>query len=122
MEKLLEGKSVNGREGNLHMIRKAFLMTLKPGSREEYERRHNPIWPELQEVLKKHGVHNYSIFLERENDKLFAYAEIESEAKWQQIAETESCRRWWSYMKDLMLTNEDESPVSILLAELFHLD
>ena len=104
------------------MIRKAFLMTLKPGSREEYERRHNPIWPELQEVLKKHGVHNYSIFLERENDKLFAYAEIESEAKWQQIAETESCRRWWSYMKDLMLTNEDESPVSILLAELFHLD
>ena len=104
------------------MIRKAFLMTLKPGQREEYERRHNPIWPELQEVLKKHGVHNYSIFLERESDKLFAYAEIESEAKWQQIAETESCRRWWSYMKDLMLTNEDESPVSILLAELFHLD
>jgi L-rhamnose mutarotase len=104
------------------MIRKAFLMTLKPGQREEYERRHNPIWPELQEVLKKHGVHNYSIFLERESDKLFAYAEIESEAKWQQIAETESCRRWWSYMKDLMLTNEDESPASILLSELFHLD
>lgn len=104
------------------MIRKAFLMTLKPGSREEYERRHNPIWPELQEVLKRHGVHNYSIFLERESDKLFAYAEIESEAKWQQVAETESCRRWWSYMKDLMLTNEDDSPVSIALAELFHLD
>ena len=104
------------------MIRKAFLMTLKSGRREEYERRHNPIWPELLEVLKKHGVHNYSIFLERESDKLFAYAEIESEAKWQQIAETESCRRWWSYMKDMMLTNEDDSPVSILLAELFHLD
>jgi len=104
------------------MIRKAFLMTLKPGSREEYERRHNPIWPELQEVLKKHGVHNYSIFLESESYKLFAYAEIESEAKWQQVAETESCRRWWSYMKDLMLTNEDDSPVSITLAELFHLD
>ena len=104
------------------MIRKAFLMTLKPGQREEYERRHNPIWPELQEVLKKHGVHKYSIFLERESNKLFAYAEIESEAKWQQIAETESCRRWWSYMKDLMLTNVDDSPVSIALAELFHLD
>ena len=104
------------------MIRKAFLMTLKPGQREEYERRHNPIWPKLQEVLKKHGVHNYSIFLERESDKLFAYAEIESEAKWQQIAETESCRRWWSYMKELMLTNPDDSPASVALDEVFHLD
>jgi L-rhamnose mutarotase len=104
------------------MIRKAFLMTLNPGFREEYERRHNPIWPELREVLKEHGVHNYSIFLDNDSDKLFAYAEIESEERWQQIAETESCRRWWSYMKELMLTNEDHSPVSATLSEVFHLD
>ena len=103
------------------MIRKAFLMTLKPGHQEEYERRHNPIWPELQEVLKKHGVHNYSIFLERGSDRLFAYAEIESEASWQQIAQTEACRRWWSSMKELMLTNPDDSPVTLDLDEVFHL-
>jgi len=54
-------------------------MKLKPGCREEYERRHKPIWPELQKVLKEHGVHNYSIFLERDTNRLFAYAEIESE-------------------------------------------
>jgi len=41
------------------MIRKAFLVTLKPGSQEDYERRHNPVRPELQDVLKKHGVSNY---------------------------------------------------------------
>jgi L-rhamnose mutarotase len=104
------------------MIRKAFLMTLKPGFREEYERRHNPIWPELQEVLKEHGVHNYSIFLDNGSERLFAYAEIESEERWQRIAETESCRRWWSYMKELMLTNEDHSPLSVTLSEVFHLD
>lgn len=104
------------------MIRKAFLMTLKPGHQEEYERRHNPIWPELQAVLKKQGVHNYSIFLDRRTDQLFAYAEIESEQLWQQIAETESCRRWWSYMKELMLTNPDASPVAVNLDEVFHLD
>jgi L-rhamnose mutarotase len=104
------------------MIRKAFLMTLKPGFREEYERRHNPIWPELQEVLKEQGVHNYSIFLDNGSERLFAYAEIESEERWQQIAETESCRRWWSYMKELMLTNEDHSPQSVALSEVFHLD
>jgi len=104
------------------MIRKAFLMTLKPGSRREYEARHNPIWPELQQVLTRHGVHNYSIFLDSSRDILFAYAEIESEELWQQIASTETCRRWWSHMKELMLTNPDDSPVSIALDEVFHID
>jgi len=104
------------------MIRQAFLMTLKPGRQDEYERRHNPIWPELQAVLKKHGVHNYSIFLDRRTDQLFAYAEIESEQLWQQIAETETCRRWWSHMSELMLTNSDDSPVAVVLDEVFHLD
>ena len=104
------------------MIRKAFLMTLRPGWRDEYERRHAAVWPDLLEVLKAHGVHNYSIFLERGTDKLFAYAEIESEELWRHIAETEACRRWWSYMKELMLTNPDESPVAEDLDEVFHLD
>ena len=54
------------------MIRKAFRMTLKPGLQAEYERRHNPIWPELQAILKRHGVSNYSIFLERDTNQLFA--------------------------------------------------
>ena len=104
------------------MIRRGFLMTLKPGHQEEFEKRHRRVWPELQYILKKHGVHNYSIFLDRRSDRLFAYAEIESEQLWQQIAQTETCRRWWSYMKDLMLTNSDESPVAVALDEVFHLD
>ncbi|HKX28063.1 MAG TPA: L-rhamnose mutarotase [Blastocatellia bacterium] len=104
------------------MIRKAFLMTLKPGHQEEYERRHNPIWPELEEKLRQHGVSNYSIFLDRGRDLLFGYAEIESEERWSQIAQTEVCRRWWTHMKDLMLTNEDHSPVALDLTEVFHID
>src|SRR5262245_55996819 len=103
------------------VIRKAFLMTLIPGNQTEYERRHNPIWSELQEVLNHHGVRNYSIFLDRENDRLFAYAEIESEDLWRKIAQTEVCQRWWAYMKDLMLTNDDNSPVAMDLDEVFHL-
>jgi L-rhamnose mutarotase len=104
------------------MIRKAFLMTLKPGNQEEYEKRHNPIWPELQQLLKDHGVHNYSIFLDRATERLFAYAEVESEQLWEEIADTEVCRRWWSHMQDLMLTNPDDSPVAMPLDEVFHLD
>ena len=104
------------------MIRKAFIMLLKPGRQGQYRQRHLFVWPELQAVLRSHGVHNYSIFLDRDTDKLFAYVELESEALWQQIAETEACRRWWAFMQELMLTNPDTSPVSIELDEVFHLD
>jgi L-rhamnose mutarotase len=104
------------------MIRKAFLMRLKPGQQAEYERRHNPIWPELHAVLKAHGVSNYSIFLDAPTDKLFAYVEIESEERWQAIAQTEPCQRWWTHMRDLMETNADSSPLAIELNEVFHID
>lgn len=104
------------------MIRKAFLMTLRPGCEAEYRRRHDPIWPELRDELKRHGVSNYSIFLDRETDRLFAYAEVESEEAWRSIAGTESCRRWWAHMKELMLTNPDDSPEASDLYEVFHLD
>ena len=97
-------------------------MQLLPGNEDRYLQRHNPIWPELERVLKAHGVSNYSIFLERETGKLFAYAEIADEASWNSIAETDECRRWWTSMKDLMETNEDDSPTTIPLEEMFHLD
>ena len=93
------------------MIRKAFVMTLKPGVEAEYARRHNPIWPEME-----------AIFLEPGTTRLFAYAEVESEELWGQIAATEACRAWWHHMQELMLTNADASPVAEPLGELFHLD
>src|SRR5258705_13738095 len=104
------------------MFRKSSINNHHLNVQEASARRHNPIWPELQAVLKDHGVSNYSIFLDRENDRLFAYAEIESEELWQGIAGTDACRRWWTHMKDLMLTNADDSPASTGLVEVFHLD
>jgi L-rhamnose mutarotase len=104
------------------MIRKAFLMYVNADAHNEYELRHRPIRDDLSDELKKHGVHNYSIFLEPATSQLFAYAEIESEEKWQQIADTDACRRWWAFMKDVMPTNEDNSPVSSNLREVFHID
>jgi L-rhamnose mutarotase len=104
------------------VLRKAFLMSLKPGNQEIYQQRHNPIPAEMEEVLKTHGVSNYSIFLHRQTDSLFAYVEIESEALWEEIASTEACRHWWGYMKELMWTNVDDSPIATPLDEVFHLD
>ena len=104
------------------MIRKAFVMSVNVGCEEEYERRHRPIWAELEDVLKAHGVHNYSIFLHPETRQLFGYAEIESEERWAAVAGTEVCQRWWKHMADVMPANADSSPVSIALREVFHLD
>jgi L-rhamnose mutarotase len=104
------------------MIRKAFVMSVNSGNEEEYERRHRPIWPELEQVLRNHGVHNYSIFLHEETRQLFGYAEIEDEAKWAAIAQTPECRKWWAHMQELMPANPDGSPVSTGLREVFHID
>ena len=102
------------------MIRKAFIMTVHAGCEAEYERRHSPIWPELESLLRTHGVVSYSIFLDPATRQLFAYAEIEDEARWQAIASTDVCRRWWDSMRELMPTNPDNSPVSAELKEVFH--
>lgn len=104
------------------MIRKAFLMSVNPDAHAEYEHRHRPIWDDLQKILKDHGVSNYSIFLNKETSQLFGYAEIESEERWFAIAATDECRRWWAFMKDIMPSNADNSPVSVELKEVFHLD
>ena len=104
------------------VIRKAFVMSLKPGADSEYERRHNPIWPELSAVLTAHGVRAYSIFLHAQTRQLFAFAEIQDEARWEAIAETEVCQRWWAHMRELMAVNEDNSPVSVALREVFHFE
>lgn len=104
------------------MIRKAFAMKVDPDKHKEYRDRHNPIWPELEKTLKSHGVHNYSIFLMPETNQLFAYVEIEDEERWQNIAKTDICKKWWKHMREIMPSNPDNSPISTELKEVFHID
>ena len=104
------------------MIRKAFLMSVNAGSEEEYERRHRPIWPELEQTLKEHGAHSYTIFLDASTRQLFGYVEIEDEERWNAIANTPICRKWWAHMKEIMPSNPDNSPIARELREVFHID
>jgi L-rhamnose mutarotase len=106
----------------MNMIRKASIMFVHRDCYDEYKLRHDELWPEMAAELKAHGAHNYSIFLDKETGKLFAYLEIEDEEKWDQMSQTAICQKWWAYMEPLMETNADKSPVSIQLDEVFHLD
>ena len=103
-------------------MRVAFRMRVDPGHEAEYIRRQNPIWPQLEATLKAHGVRTYSIYLDRQADDLFAYAEVEDVARWQSIADTEICRKWWAHMRELMPSNPDNSPVVGELPEVFHIE
>jgi L-rhamnose mutarotase len=97
-------------------------MSVSRGAEDEYIRRHQPIWPELEATLLDHGVMNYSISILRETGQLFAYVEFRDEAEWKAIAETDVCKRWWSYMRELMPVNADHSPVARELPEIFHIE
>ena len=101
---------------------KGFKMKLYEGMTEEYEKRHNELWQEMKDSIHAHGGKNYTIFLDKETNTLFGYIEIESEELWAKNAETEICRKWWDFMADIMETNPDNSPVSVDLKNVFHLD
>lgn len=103
-------------------IRKAFRMSVHPDQHAEYERRHQPIWQELEQTLVRHGVRSYSIFLDPATSDLFGCAELESEERWQAVAATDVCRRWWRHMKEIMPSNPDDSPLSRELREVFHIE
>jgi len=97
-------------------------MSVHAGSQQEYVRRHQPIWPELEQMLLTHGIRTYSIFLDPSANDLFAYVEFATEEQWLAIAQTEVCRRWWLHMSDLMPSQGDKSPVTAPLDEVFHIE
>lgn len=103
------------------MQRVALKMKLHAGQTEEYKRRHDELWPEMKELLKSIGVEDYAIFLDEETNVLFASLKIENTELLDTLPQTETVKRWWAYMADIMDTNPDNSPVSIPLKEVFYL-
>lgn len=103
------------------MIRRAFKMKLFPGFEEEYRKRHENLWPELRELLKSTGVSEYSIFLDESTLTLFGVMRVADPALLEDLPQHPVMKKWWSYMRDIMETNPDHSPVSIPLKEVFYL-
>jgi L-rhamnose mutarotase len=105
------------------MKRFAFKMYLKPGCEKEYEKRHAAIWPELVQMIKDAGVSNYSIFWDKDTNILFGYQECEGEGSSQDTDDVDPItQKWWDMMADIMEVNPDNSPVTIPIQEVFHLD
>lgn len=97
-------------------------MKLKPGFEEEYKKRHDNIWPELRKALKDAGIHNYSIYLDKETHSLFAVQTLEQHHTTENLADLPVMKKWWDYMQDIMEVNEDKSPVEVPFEKMFHMD
>ena len=105
------------------MKRFAFKMILKKGCEEEYAKRHAAIWPELKQMIKEQGISDYSIFWDKETNLLFAVQECSKDTNSQDTTHVDPItQKWWDMMADIMEVNPDNSPVSIPLEELFHMD
>lgn len=103
------------------MKRFAFKMKLKQGFKDEYKRRHEQIWPELEKLIRDSGVSDYSIFLDEETNILFAVQKQSGQSSSQDLGSNPMVQKWWAYMADIMETNPDNSPVTTTLEELFYL-
>ena len=102
-------------------MKTAFKMHLKPGFAAEYRKRHDAIWPELQQLLKDSGIHDYTIFLDEATHTLFAVQQ-QSGTGSQDLGANPIVQRWWAYMADIMDTHADNSPISTPLTEMFHME
>jgi L-rhamnose mutarotase len=89
------------------MERYAWKAIVKDGCLEEYIKRHDEIWPEMLELLKKAGICNYSIW--NVGNELFGYYECEKGIEYAAKVQRESpvVDRWNEYMKDILIMEMD---------------
>jgi L-rhamnose mutarotase len=98
----------------------AFRMQLKPGYEAEYQRRHEALWPELADALTEAGIYDYWIFLDQQTLSLFAVLKLRPDNQRDALPLQPVMRRWWDYMAELMVVQDDNRPVEWPLKPVFH--
>ncbi len=96
-------------------------MKLKPGHVDEYKRRHDALWPELKELFAQNGITDYTIHFDPETNLLFGIHSSDGRQGAQDLGTNPVVQKWWAFMADIMETNNDNSPVTIPLQEVFYL-
>ena len=99
----------------------AFRMNLNLGEAEEYERRHNNVFPDLAQALSQAGVSDYSIWFDPETHHLFGILTRTENHTMDALPDTEVMKRWWAHMADVMETDANNVPVQLPLKRVFYL-
>src|SRR5512138_2065611 len=102
-----------------------FLLKVKPDKIDEYKARHQAVWQEMLDALRRTGWHNYSLFL-RDDGLLFGYFEAAEsfQASLDGMAKEEINAKWQDFMapyfENIGGAHADENMQE--LEEVFHLD
>lgn len=80
--------------------RYAFMLRLRPGVAEEYEKAHREVWPEMLELLKCAGISEYSIY-RRDELLILTLRTADFEATWSKIDNHPVNLRWQQAMAPL---------------------
>ena len=105
------------------MEKYAWKARLLEGKLEEYQRRHDELWPEMAEVLREAGICNYTIW--NVGDELFGYYECKKGREYAAAVQagSEVVERWDAYMKDVMVMERDpETGAQPRLTQVFSFD
>ena len=97
----------------------AFRLTLVPGQIATYRKRHDEIWPELEEALRAAGIIEYRIFNQPGDTALFAVMRRKKNHDLDALAESAVMRRWWDMMRDVTVTGPDGVPVQQALETVY---
>ncbi len=80
------------------MQRMGMMIGIKADKIDEYKHLHANCWPEILQGLSVANVRNYSIFLRRPENVMFAYWEYHGDdfaADMKKIADQDVTKRWW---------------------------
>jgi L-rhamnose mutarotase len=98
-------RRAKGIEGAM-VKRIAFLLRLKPGAGEPYDKAHQEEWPEMLALLKRAGISDYSIF--RRDELLILSMRVEDfETTWTQIENDPVNLRWQATMGEFFADHQD---------------
>ena len=79
------------------MQRIAFILRLRPGTEEAYDKAHAEVWPEMLALLKRAGISEYSIF--RRDQLLVLSMQVEKfDETWARIESDPVNTRWQQAM------------------------
>ena len=88
------------------MTSHAWVLGVRPGYEDDYKRRHDELWPEMDAALRNAGIRNYHIF--RHGLTLFGYFETDDLARTIAILRDDPVnRRWSEHMADIMVVDID---------------
>jgi L-rhamnose mutarotase len=109
------------------MKRYGTCIRLRAEAIEEYERIHAAVWPSVLATIAACNIKNYSIFLKRPENILFAYFEyhgMDFAADMAKMAADPETQRWWKITDPMQepLETRKEGEWWAAMDEVFHTD